>query len=429
MNYEVKKLEKSAVEVTITLEKAEIKPIFDKIVTEFQKGAEIPGFRKGKAPVEAVVSHYKEKINEEVSAGVLNEKFPEVVEKEKLHVISYARIKEQEVSEEACKVVFDVDVYPEFELANYKNLGLEKTAVEVTEELVDNEIKHMLNSAKKLEEVADEAYEAAIGDTVDLAFEGFVDGVAFEGGKADNFDLVLGSKSFIDTFEDQLVGYKKGQEGEVNVTFPAEYHSEALAGKPAVFKVKINAIKKEILAELNDAFAKENNFDNVEALKAAKKEELLKLEEERANNEFIGKIFEKIANDSKIDVPRSMSMYEVENRLREFENQLAMNGMKLEDYVKFSGGSIEALVEQLLPMCENTVKVDLIINKIAEIEKIEATEDEIKEKIEEIAKMYGMDVPKLEEELNKNKNLDNFKISVQADIIKKKTVDFLLANQ
>lgn len=429
MNYEIKNLEKSAIEVKMSLTKEEVSPIIGKIVEEFAKEAEIPGFRKGHAPKDAILAQFKEKIEEEAVAKILNEKFPEIIEKEKINPVSYANVIEKNISEKDSNITFKIDVFPQFDLANYKKLGIEKEVIEIKDELVDEEIKHLVESAKKLEEVQDENYTAQMGDTVNLAFEGFVDGEAFAGGKSDAFDLKLGSHSFIDNFEDQLVGYKKGQEGEVNVTFPAEYHVKELASKPAVFKVKINTIKQEKESVLNDEFAKEHGSENVEALKVAKKEELQKLEEERATNEYVGKLLEKITNDSNITLPESMVMHEVENRLREFEYQLSMQGMKFEDYIKFTGGNIETLIEQIRPMCEHKVKVDLVLEKIVEAENIVASEEELKEQESNIAKMYGMTVEQLEEELKKNKNLDNFKLSMKHDVAMKKAMDFIKDNQ
>ena len=250
-----------------------------------------------------------------------------------------------------------------------------------------------------------------------------MDGVPFPGGKAESHLLKLGSKSFIDNFEEQLVGYTKGQEGEITVKFPEEYHAPELAGKPAQFKVKINAIKQLREPELNDEFAKELGYESLEDLKNKTKEETIKRENDRIENEYVGALLDKLMETTTIDVPVSMVQAEIQNRLKELEYQLSMQGFKMDDYLKMMGGNIDTFAAQLAPAAEKKVKVDLILDKIARENKFEASEEELKERMEKVAKMYGMDVPTLEGELKKNNNLDNFKASVKYDIVMKKAID------
>ena len=427
MKYEVKKLEKSAVEVKLFLTKDETTPLVDKVVKNAGENAEIPGFRKGHAPKEAILAAYKEQITEEVGTAAINANFPEVVEKEKLEPVSYVRVKNIELKDDL-EIVFDIDVYPEFDLPNYKGLEVEKKTFEMTDERLNEELDRMVQGGAKLEEVADEAYEAALNDTVDLAFEGFMDGVPFDGGKSESHLLQLGSKSFIDNFEEQLVGYKKGQEGEITVKFPEEYHAKELAGKPAVFKVKINAIKKLSKPELNDEFAKGLGYESVADLKEKTKEDIIKRENDRIENEYVSVLVDKVLENAKIDVPVSLVNAEIENRMRDLEYQLSMQGFKMDDYLKMMGGSREVFAAQLAPTAEKKVKTDLILDKIAKTEKFEATEEELNERMAEVAKMYGMDVPKMEEELKKHNNLENFKASVKYDIVMKKAIDEIVKN-
>ncbi|WP_315523023.1 trigger factor [Fusobacterium massiliense] len=427
MKYEVKKLEKSAVEVKLFLTKDETTPLVDKVVKNAGENAEIPGFRKGHAPKEAILAAYKEQITEEVGTAAINANFPEVVEKEKLEPVSYVRVKNIELKDDL-EIVFDIDVYPEFDLPNYKGLEVEKKTFEMTDERLNEELDRMVQGGAKLEEVADEAYEAALNDTVDLAFEGFMDGVPFDGGKSESHLLQLGSKSFIDNFEEQLVGYKKGQEGEITVKFPEEYHAKELAGKPAVFKVKINAIKKLSKPELNDEFAKGLGYESVADLKEKTKEDIIKRENDRIENEYVSALVDKVLENAKIDVPVSLVNAEIENRMRDLEYQLSMQGFKMDDYLKMMGGSREVFAAQLAPTAEKKVKTDLILDKIAKTEKFEATEEELNERMAEVAKMYGMDVPKMEEELKKHNNLENFKASVKYDIVMKKAIDEIVKN-
>ena len=427
MKYEVKKLEKSAVEVKLFLAAGEVSPIVDKVVKHIAESAEVPGFRKGHAPKEAIIANYKEHVNEDVASAVINENFPEVVEKENLQPISYVRIKEIELKDDLV-VTFDIDVYPEFTLGNYKGLEVEKKTFEMTDERLNQELESLVNSQTKLEEVADAEYQAALGDTVDLAFEGFIDGVPFPGGKADSHPLELGSKSFIDTFEDQLVGYKKGQEGEINVKFPEEYHAPEYAGKPATFKVKINAIKKLVKPELNDELAKTLGYESVADLKTKLSEDVVKRENDRIENEYVVALLDKVQESTTVEVPVSLVQAEIENRMREFEYQLSMQGVKMDDYLKMMGGNRDLFAAQMAPAAEKKVKNDLILDKIAKENKFETTDAELTARMEEVAKMYGMEVPAMEEELKKHNNLENFKASLKYDIVMKKAIDEIVKN-
>ena len=427
MKYEVKKLEKSAVEVKLFLAAGEVSPIVDKVVKHIAESAEVPGFRKGHAPKEAIIANYKEHVNEDVASAVINENFPEVVEKENLQPISYVRIKEIELKDDLV-VTFNIDVYPEFTLGNYKGLEVEKKTFEMTDERLNQELESLVNSQTKLEEVADAEYQAALGDTVDLAFEGFIDGVPFPGGKADSHPLELGSKSFIDTFEDQLVGYKKGQEGEINVKFPEEYHAPEYAGKPATFKVKINAIKKLVKPELNDELAKTLGYESVADLKTKLSEDVVKRENDRIENEYVTALLDKVQEGTTVEVPVSLVQAEIENRMSEFEYQLSMQGFKVDDYLKMMGGNRDLFAAQMSPAAEKKVKNDLILDKIAKENKFETTDAELTARMEEVAKMYGMEVPAMEEELKKHNNLENFKASLRYDIVMKKAIDEIVKN-
>lgn len=426
MKHEIKKLEKSAVEIVISLTKEEAAPLKKEILSNAQKTAEIPGFRKGHAPLDQIEAKYADGIKEELTDRVLKQYYPEVIKAEELKPVSPVyNVTAKE--EEGFAVTFTVDVFPEVTLGEYKGVEIEKTVFEMTEDKLNEEIERMLNAKAELKD-AEEGYKSQMGDTVDLAFEGFVDGVAFEGGKADSHQLKLGSKMFIDTFEDQLVGYTVGQEGEVNVTFPAEYHAANLAGKPAVFKVKINSIKVENKPELNDEFAKANGFESVEDMKNKKREEVAKRGEENAKHENRGKMLRKIADASVVEIPQSLIIREVEGRLAELEQQLSMQGMNLEQYFKMTGMTMDTVFAQLAPMSENKVKLDLILDKIAADEKLEVSEEEIKAKTEDVAKMYGMTPETLKEELDKTKRYNEFLNSLKMDLLMSKAIEFIEAN-
>ncbi|MEG0234662.1 trigger factor [Cetobacterium sp.] len=426
MKHELKKIEHSAVEITLTLTAEELSPIKSEVIKTLATKVEVPGFRKGHAPLNKVEAAFADAIKEEVVDSVLKANFEKIVAEEKIAPVSFiydlvANMKD------SLEITFKVDVYPEITLGEYKGLEVEKETFQMTDDLLDKEIENMLNAKSKLEDAA-EGHKAEMGNTVDLAFEGFIDGVPFEGGKADSHQLKLGSKMFIDTFEDQLVGYTVGQEGEINVTFPAEYHAEALAGKPATFKVKINSIKTLAKPELTEEFAKEAGFESVEDLKAKKTAEITAREEARIQNNFVGKLIQKVVADSKVDVPKSMVVREVENRMAEMNQQLAMQGMDLDQYLKMTGMTKEQAFNQIAPMAHNKVLVDLVLEAVAKAENIEVSEEELNKRTEEIAKMYGMSVEQLNAELTKNSNLDEFKHSLKHEIVAQKAVEVIVNN-
>ncbi|MCQ9625406.1 trigger factor [Cetobacterium somerae] len=426
MKHELKKIEHSAVEITLTLTAEELSPIKSEVIKTLATKVEVPGFRKGHAPLNKVEAAFADAIKEEVVDSVLKANFEKIVAEEKIAPVSFiydlvANMKD------SLEITFKVDVYPEITLGEYKGLEVEKETFQMTDDLLDKEIENMLNAKSKLED-AQEGHKAEMGNTVDLAFEGFIDGVPFDGGKADSHQLKLGSKMFIDTFEDQLVGYTVGQEGEINVTFPAEYHAEALAGKPATFKVKINSIKTLAKPELTEEFAKEAGFESVEDLKAKKTAEITAREEARVQNNFVGKLIQKVVADSKVDVPKSMVVREVENRMAEMNQQLAMQGMDLDQYLKMTGMTKEQAFNQIAPMAHNKVQVDLVLEAIAKAENLEVTAEELNTKVEEIAKMYGMTKEQLEAELNKNSNLDEFNHSLKTESLAQKAVEVIVNN-
>lgn len=426
MKHELKKIEHSAVEITLTLTAEELSPIKSEVIKTLATKVEVPGFRKGHAPLNKVEAAFADAIKEEVVDSVLKANFEKIVAEEKIAPVSFIYDLVADMKD-SLEITFKVDVYPEITLGEYKGLEVEKETFQMTDDLLDKEIENMLNAKSKLED-AQEGHKAEMGNTVDLAFEGFIDGVPFEGGKADSHQLKLGSKMFIDTFEDQLVGYTVGQEGEINVTFPAEYHAETLAGKPATFKVKINSIKTLAKPELTEEFAKEAGFESVEDLKAKKTAEITAREEARIQNNFVGKLIQKVVADSKVDVPKSMVVREVENRMAEMNQQLAMQGMDLDQYLKMTGMTKEQAFNQITPMAHNKVQVDLVLEAIAKAENLEVTAEELNTKVEEIAKMYGMTKEQLEAELNKNSNLDEFNHSLKTESLAQKAVEVIVNN-
>lgn len=426
MKHELKKVEHSAVEIKISLTAEELSPIKGGVTKTLAGKVELPGFRKGHAPLNKVEAAYADAIKEEVVETVLKANFDKIVAEEKIAPVSFIYDLVTEMNE-TLEMTFKVDVYPEITLGEYKGLEVEKETFEMNDELLNKEIENMMAAKSNLVDAA-EGHKAEMGDTVDLAFEGSIDGVPFDGGKADSHQLKLGSKMFIDNFEDQLVGYTVGQEGDVTVNFPAEYHAEALAGKPAVFKVKINAIKTLAKPELNDEFAKEAGFESVEDLKAKKTEEIKAREEARIQNNFVGKLIQKLVADSKVEVPKSMVVREVENRMAEMNQQLAAQGMDMDQYLKMTGMTKEQAFSQIAPMAQNKVQVDLVLEAIAKAENLEVSAEELSTRTEDIAKMYGMNKEQLEAELTKNNNLNDFNGSLMNELLSQKAVEIIVNN-
>lgn len=426
MKHELKKLKNSAAEISMTFTAEEVKPKKEEIIAKIAKDAEVPGFRKGHVPAKTIEAQYSEAIAHELAEALINENYETVVREENVRPVSYITDLHTD-DKDGFTVTFKTDIYPEVKLGDYKGIEVEKETFEMTPEKLDNELKLMLNTKVRLEDTADD-HKAEMGDTLDLAFEGFVDGVAFEGGKADSHMLELGTHTFIDNFEDQLVGYTKGQEGEVKVNFPAEYGVAELAGKPAVFKVKVNAIKKSVTPELNDELAKEFDAENVEDLKEKTTKRIVEREEAKIKNDYIAKLLEKLAETTEVEIPVSMITNEVENRIAQMEQQFASQGIKLDMYLQMTGTKLEDLKVQIAPMAAAQVKSNLMLAEIVKKEGLKVTEEELNEKIEEVAKMYGMDMAALKEQLDKMGNYDAFVASVEEETLMQKAIDLLIAN-
>ncbi|MGL5049386.1 MAG: trigger factor [Fusobacteriaceae bacterium] len=427
MKHLVTRKENSAVEVVLTFTKEEINAIKGNILKEMGKKVEVPGFRKGHAPVDKIEANYADALKEELVDALLKANYETVLKSENINPVSYIYNVDAKTTEEGYAVNFTVDEFPVVTLGEYKGLEVEKRTANVTPEALNHAIEALVAQKTELMD-AEEGYKAVMGDTVDLAFDGSIDGVPFEGGKADSHSLVLGSKMFIDTFEEQLVGYVVGQEGEVNVNFPVEYGHAPLAGKPAVFKVKINSIKKAVKPELNDEFAVTLGFESLADLNTKKTAELLTKEEQMVKNEIVSKLLTKIVEASEASIPNSMIMREVENKVKEMEQHLSAQGANLEMYLKMMGKTFEQMAAEMTPMATNKVKTDIVLEEIAKAENLVVTEEEMAEKMAEVAVMYGMDTAKLEAELKKNNNLEAFTMNLNVDVTLQKAVDFIVAS-
>ena len=419
----VKKLSETVYEVSATRSGEELKHLKKHVLVHF-KDAKVDGFRKGHVPADVLEKKFKKEIEGEILNHIISEEYRKAVEENNLSPIADIKLEKYENNEDNVEVVFTIPVLPEINLGDYKSVKVEKEALDVNDEKVNAEIEIMRSNAGKLKEVADD--EAAKDkDVANINFEGFVDGEAFDGGKAEGFDLTLGSKSFIDTFEDQIIGHKKGDEFDVNVTFPEEYHAENLKGKPAVFKIKLNSIKRKEEAELNEDLAKELGYDSVEDLKVKTKENLIKREETRIENEYKGKVVDAVVEGVNFEIPEAIVEREIQFQINRFAQQLQMQGMSLNQYFEMTGQNIEKMRESIKESAEKSVKRDLVLNEIAKVEKVEATEEEVNTELDRTALMYGMDREGLIAEVRKSGNYARFIDDIKYQIVNRKTVDLL----
>lgn len=393
---------------------------FKKVV----KQVSIPGFRKGKVPRGLFEQRFGvEALYQDALDILLPVEYPKAIEEAGIEPVDRPEIDVEKI-EKGENLIFTakVTVKPEVNLGEYKGLGIEKDDTAVTDEDVQNELKSL--QERQAELVVKEDGKVAEGDTVVLDFEGFVDGEAFEGGQAENYSLEVGSGSFIPGFEDQLAGLEAGAEKDVEVTFPEEYHAEDLAGKPAVFKVKIHEIKTKELPELDDEFAKDVD-EEVETL-AELTEKTKKRLEEAKENEADAKLREelvtKAAENAEADIPQAMIDTELDRMMKEFEQRLQMQGMNLELYFQFSGQDENALKEQMKEDAGKRVKSNLTLEAIAKAENLQVTDEEVEEELSKMAEAYNMPVENIKQAIGSTDGM-------KEDLKVRKAIDFLVENR
>ena len=398
MNCKVEKTKNAnEIKLEITVEAAKFDEAIKKVYFKSAKYFNIPGFRKGKAPMQIVEKYYgKEIFYEDAFNEVAGEALDEAVKENKLEVVSRPDIEVEQIEKgKDLKFSAIMQTKPEAEVSKYKGIEIKKIEYNVTDEDINHELGHMQEHNSRLISIEDRPVES--GDIATIDFEGFVDGKAFEGGKAENHDLEIGSNTFIPGFEDQIIGMKIDEEKDVVVKFPEEYFSKDLAGKDAVFKVKVHEIKKKELPKLDDEFAKDvSEFDTLKELKADIKAKQEKQNEERAKYETQEAVVKALCENVKVQIPSGMVEMEIDNMLRDIEQRLSYQGLKLEQYLQMMGKTEEDMRNEMKEQAERQVKTKLVLEAIVVAEKIEATEEEIKAKLEEMATMYGKDVKELE---------------------------------
>lgn len=424
MSLTVEKLEHSMAKLTITVPAED----FEKAITEAykkQKGKfSVPGFRKGKVPQAFIEKMYgPEVFYEEAANALINVNYPKEVADSELEITSRPVIDVEQI-EKGKDFIFtaEVAVKPEVTLGAYKGIEVEKIDVEVTDDEVMEEILKEQKKNSRMTPVTDRA--AKLEDEVTLDFEGFVDGVPFDGGKGENYKLVLGSHSFIDTFEDQLVGKNIGEDVEVNVTFPENYQAEELAGKPALFKCVIKEIKEADLPELNDEFAAEvSDFETLDEYKEDVKQTTLAKKKKAAENEKEIKVIDKIIENATMDIADAM-IKDTQERMRdEFAQSLQYQGINFEQYLQICNVTEEAFMERIKPDAESRIKSRLVLEAIVDAENIEATDEELDKELENMANQYQMKLEDVKEFMG-----DTEKNSIKKDIAVKKAAAFVVEN-
>ena len=391
MNAKLEKLENNLVKLEITIEAEKFDEGMSKAFFRNAKYFSVPGFRKGKVPREIVEKHYGEGILYEDAFNIVaQEAYEAAIDEHKLEIVSSPEIDITQIGK-GKDLIFTatVTVKPEVKLGKYKGIKLEKKEYKVTAKDVDAEVKAMAEKNSRMVS-GDENTVLEKGATAVIDFEGFVNGVAFDGGKGENYSLEIGSNTFIPGFEDQLVGLKTGEETEVHVAFPENYFSADLAGKPAVFKVKVHEIKIKELPEIDDEFAKDvSEFDTLKELKADVKKKLTEENEKRAKFEMEEEAVKTVVEATTIDIPQVMIDHEVEDYIKEMESRLAYQGMDMKTYLGLMGKDIEEFKAQYAERATTNVKTKLVLEAIFNEEKIEITDKDIEEKLRDFAKNYG----------------------------------------
>ena len=398
MSLQVEKLEKNMAKLTIEVSAEEFEAAIDKAYQKAKKSIAIPGFRKGKAPRKMIEKMYGTGVFYEDAANIV---IPDAYDK------AVAECEEEIVSQPTIDIVqietgkpfiftAEVALKPEVTLGEYKGLEVEKAPVEVTDAEIQAEVDKERESNSRTVNVEDRA--VAQGDMVKLDFEGFVDGVAFEGGKGENYDLTIGSGSFIPGFEDQLVGANIGEEVEVNVTFPAEYHAADLAGKPAVFKCTVHEIKVKELPEADDEFAKDiSEFDTLEEYKEDVKKKLLEKKEKEAKAAKETAVVEKIVENATMEIPEAMIDSQVRNMIDDFARRIQSQGLTVEQYMQFTGMTADKMKEQMRPEALKRIQNSLVLEAVAKAEDIQISDEKVDEEIQKMAEAYKMEADKIKE--------------------------------
>ena len=424
MKAELVKKEGNKVTLKITVDNNKFEEAVNKAYNKTKGKYNIPGFRKGKAPKVVIETQYGKGVFYNDAIDMLfPEIYPQAIKELNIDPIDRPDLDIEEISKDnGLVMVVNVEVKPEFELGAYKGIEISKVDNTVSEEEVELSLNEMVNKNARLISVEGKALEN--GDTAVIYFEGFENGVAFEGGKGENYNLVIGSNTFIPGFEDQLVGKKAGEEVEVNVTFPETYHAENLAGKPVVFNVKVNDVKVKEVPALDDEFAKDTTeFETLAELRADVKAKLEEQAKNAADAEMRNALVEKVSANTEVEVPEAMIQHQIDNMLMELNYQLQYQGLNLQQLLEMTGRGVEELREERRADAERLVKSSLILEAIAEKENVEVNEADVDAELEKMAAMYNMEVEKIKSSLRETDIED-----IKGQIKIRKTIDLLVEN-
>ena len=417
----IEKKEKNLVELSFQATREEFDAALKKSYNKNKKRFQVPGFRKGKVPYQLVIQYYGEGVlYEDAIDDIANASYVEAVKENDLKVVSRPDLDVKSIGEDGMTYTISVYVKPEVTLGAYEGIEVPYSIREVTDETVDAEIERMRKRNASIEEVTRPAEN---GDTVSIDYEGFKDGVAFEGGKGENYNLKLGSGSFIPGFEDQLVGHSAGEEFAIEVKFPEEYHAEDLKGADATFNVKIHAVKAEKLPELDDEFVKDvSEFDTLDELKADIRKNQEEAAKKDADNLFDNDVVKMVCNNATVDIPEAMIDNEVEQISQEQAARMEQQGIKFDMYLQYMGQSLEDFKASLRPSAEIRVKSNLVIEKVAAEKGIEATEEDLDKEMETMAENYKMSKDDIKAALGDNNEF------LKEAVVGRKTVEFLSAS-
>ena len=423
MSVQVEKLEKNMAKLTVEVSAEDFKAAIKKAFNKNKNRFSIPGFRKGKAPQAMIEKMYGEGVfYEDAADEAINASYAEAMKESGLDIVSRPEVTIEKIGKDEPFVYSAlVAVKPEVTLGQYKGVEVEKADASVSAEDVEAELKKVQEQNARLLTVEDRGVED--GDQTVIDFEGFVDGKGFEGGKAEDYPLTIGSHSFIDTFEEQLIGKKIGEECEVNVTFPTEYHAADLAGKPATFKVTVKEIKVKELPELNDEFASEvSEFDTLDEYKKDVEKKLAEKKESEANSKNEDAVVAKVVENASMEIPDKMIDAQAENMVQDMARRMQSQGLSLDMYLKYTGMTVEQMKEQARPDAEKRIRTRLVLEAVAQAENIQISDEKVDEEVAKMAEAYKMEVDKLKSYMSES----DIK-QMKEDLAVQQAVDLLVA--
>ena len=423
MSVQVEKLEKNMAKLTVEVSAEDFKAAIKKAFNKNKNRFSIPGFRKGKAPQAMIEKMYGEGVfYEDAADEAINASYAEAMKESGLDIVSRPEVTIEKIGKDEPFVYSAlVAVKPEVTLGQYKGVEVEKADVSVSAEDVEAELKKVQEQNARLLTVEDRGVED--GDQTVIDFEGFVDGKGFEGGKAEDYPLTIGSHSFIDTFEEQLIGKKIGEECEVNVTFPTEYHAADLAGKPATFKVTVKEIKVKELPELNDEFASEvSEFDTLDEYKKDVEKKLAEKKEIEANSKNEDAVVAKVVENATMEIPDKMIDAQAENMVQDMARRMQSQGLSLDMYLKYTGMTVEQMKEQARPDAEKRIRTRLVLEAVAQAENIQISDEKVDEEVAKMAEAYKMEVEKLKSYMSESDVKQ-----MKEDLAVQQAVDLLVA--